>query len=50
MLLLPALGGTMLNFVRRAMEFGNDAPQTGDGVGKFINLASHHVRAKWLVG
>ncbi len=28
MLFLPALGGTVLNFVLHAMEFGDDAPRT----------------------
>jgi hypothetical protein len=43
MLLVFGLGGTVLNLVRGAMEFGNDPPQTSKGVRKLVDLTACRV-------
>jgi hypothetical protein len=45
MLLVFGLGGTVLNLVRGAMEFGNDPPRTGKGVCKLVDLTACRVGA-----
>jgi hypothetical protein len=43
LLFVFGLGGTVLNLIRDAMEFGNDPPRTGNGVRKLVDLTACRV-------